>query len=207
MRRALRTFMPRPRSLDLVVPFIRRNQRLLGVVAFVGVLLAAIDVAGLREQFNLEFIRQVILEHRAGGLFLFILLFALGNLIHIPGVLFMVAAVLTLGQVWGGLVTYVAAVTSCALTYIVIRFLGGDALRLLENRLARRLLRELDARPVAAVALLRFFFQTLPALNYALALSGVRYRDYLLGTLVGLPIPLVVFCFFFDQVVKALHIL
>ena len=92
---------------------------------------------------------------------------------------------LTLGRVWGGVVTYIAAMTSCALTFVTIRALGGDALRLLENRLAVQLLRSLDAHPVASVALLRVLFQTMPALNYALAMSGLRFRPYLMGTLLG----------------------
>jgi uncharacterized membrane protein YdjX (TVP38/TMEM64 family) len=41
-------------------------------------------------------------------------------------------------------------------------------------------------------------FQTLPALNYALALSGVRFRTYAAGTLLGLPLPIMAYCLFFD---------
>ena len=107
---------------------------------------------------------------------LFVLLFSLGNLIQIPGWLFLAAAVLTLGRLWGGVVTYVAAVTSCALTFVTIRSIGGDALRSIDNRVAVRILRQLDAHPVRSVALLRVLFQTAPPLNYALALSGIRLR-------------------------------
>jgi uncharacterized membrane protein YdjX (TVP38/TMEM64 family) len=134
------------------------------------------EVSGVQDHFNLAFIRQLILQHRIGGLMLFVLLFSLGNLIQIPGWVFLAAAVLTLGRAWGGVVTYLAAVTSCAFTFVTIRALGGDALRLLKNRVAVRILRELDARPIASVALLRILFQTVPALNYALAMSGIRFR-------------------------------
>jgi uncharacterized membrane protein YdjX (TVP38/TMEM64 family) len=49
-------------------------------------------------------------------------------------------------------------------------------------------------------------FQTLPALNVALALSGVRLRTYLVGTLLGLPLPIALYCLFFDSLAKALHL-
>jgi uncharacterized membrane protein YdjX (TVP38/TMEM64 family) len=49
-------------------------------------------------------------------------------------------------------------------------------------------------------------FQTLPALNYALAMSGVRFRAYLLGTLLGLPLPIALYCLFFDALAQALHL-
>jgi uncharacterized membrane protein YdjX (TVP38/TMEM64 family) len=35
-------------------------------------------------------------------------------------------------------------------------------------------------------------------LNYALAMSGIRFRNYLIGTLVGLPLPIAAYCVFFD---------
>ncbi len=193
-------------TLDIVIPFVRRYKRLLGVGLFLGVLLTVFEVSGLRDHFNLAFIQQLILQHRIGGLMLFVLLFSLGNLIQIPGWVFLAAAVLTLGRVWGGAVTYVAAVTSCAFTFVTIRALGGNALRLLKNRAAVRILRELDAHPIASVALLRILFQTVPALNYALAMSGIKFRSYLIGTLVGLPVPIALYCIFFDILVTGLRV-
>ncbi len=55
-------------------------------------------------------------------------------------------------------------------------------------------------------SLLRVVFQTVPALNYTLALSGVRARDYLIGTSLGLPLPIALYCLFFDYLAKALKI-
>ena len=198
--------MRRTQALQIVIPVVWRYKRLLGVGLFLGILLTVFEFSGLRDHFNLAFIRQIILQHRIGGLMLFVLLFSLGNLIQIPGWVFLAAAVLTLGRWWGGAVTYVAAVTSCAFTFVTIRALGGNALRLLTNRVAVRLLRELDAHPIASVALLRLLFQTVPALNYALAMSGIRFRTYLIGTLAGLPIPIALYCIFFDILATGLHV-
>ena len=191
---------------DLVIALLLRYKRLLGVGLFLGVLLTVFQVSGLRDHFNLAFIRELILQHRVGGLILFVLLFSLGNLIQIPGWVFLAAAVITLGRVWGGAVTYVAAVTSCAFTFVTIRALGGDALRLFKNRIAVRILRQLDAHPIASIALLRVLFQTVPALNYALAMSGIKLRTYLIGTLIGLPLPIALYCIFFDVLASGLHI-
>ena len=35
-----------------------------------------------------------------------------------------------------------------------------------------------------------WFFQTVPALNYALALARLSFHHYILGTLFGLPLPI-----------------
>lgn len=198
--------MIRTSALEQPITFVLRYKRLLGVVFFLALLLVIFEVSGLREHFNLQFIRQLILQHRIEGLALFVLLFSLGNLVHVPGLVFLAAAVVALDRLWGGIVTYVAAVTSCALTFFIIRALGGDALRSLDNRVAVRILRELDARPVASVGLLRILFQTAPTLNYALAMTGIRFRNYLLGTLGGLPIPIAMYCIFFDFLATGLHV-
>ncbi len=59
--------------------------RLLAVALFLGILFATFELSGLRAHFNLQFLHERFLEHRLGGLLIFVLLFALGNLIQIPG--------------------------------------------------------------------------------------------------------------------------
>ena len=184
----------------------RSSLRLLLVILFLVGLYGLFEALGIRDQFSLQMLQELILMHQVTGLLLFILLFALGNLIHIPGWLFLAAAVLALGRVHGGLATYLAATFSCVLTFFIIRLLGGHALRKLDSPLARRLLAHLDRRPLASIVALRMLFQTVPALNYSLALSGVRFRHYLLGTLLGLPLPIALYCLFFDHLAMWLNI-
>ncbi|MFP5409666.1 MAG: TVP38/TMEM64 family protein [Gammaproteobacteria bacterium] len=181
-------------------------QRLFTVLLFLVALLAVFELSGLRSHFNLAYLHQILVDHPVTGLLTFILIFALGNLVQIPGWIFLAAAVLALGRTWGGVATYVAAIVSCTLTYFSLRLIGGDALRGLKGKLATRLLGQLDAHPVRNIALLRLLFQTAPPLNYALALSGVRFRDYLVGTLLGLPLPIAAYCVFFDYLAVRLHL-
>ncbi|TRZ56495.1 MAG: DedA family protein [Rhodocyclaceae bacterium] len=184
----------------------RRYQQLFTVVLFLVLLFFAFELSGLREHFSLDFLRHRIIEHQFSGLVVFVLLFCLGNLIQIPGWLFLAAAVLALGQFWGGVVTYIAASISCAFTFLTIRWIGGAALRKLNSRVVTGLLGKLDAQPVTSILFLRILFQTVPALNYTLAMSGVGFREYLIGTLLGLPLPIALYCLFFEYLAKALGI-
>ena len=156
---------------------INKYHRLIAVVAFLAILFLVFEVTGLRQHLSLNFLRAEIEHNLITGLLIFVLLFCLGNLIQIPGWIFLAAAVLTLGKLWGGIATYAAAVTSCMATYFIVGFIGGDALRQLDNKVAARIFRGLDSRPVTSVFLLRTIFQTVPVMNYALALSAIRFRD------------------------------
>ena len=172
--------------------------KLLVTICFLLALLAIFELSGLRQNLNLDYLKQSFENNLQWGGLIFISLFCLGNLIQIPGWIFLASAVITLGQFHGGLITYFAAVISCIVTYSLIGFLGQDALRDIQSPMAKRIFSKLDKYPVLSVFSLRTIFQTAPVLNYSLALSGVKFRNYLLGTILGLPIPIFVYCLFFD---------
>lgn len=184
---------------------LRRGLRMGLVLLFLLLVWLVFERSGLRAHISVAMLRQTFEQHWLLGLLSFTLLFALGNLIHIPGWVFLAAAVLALGRGWGGLATYIAACVSCLSTFVIVRLLGADALRALPGRAAVWLFERLDAYPVRSVLLLRLMFQTLPALNCALALSGLRLRDYMLGTALGLPLPILAMTVFIDALGHWLH--
>jgi len=163
-----------------------------------GLLAWLAQASGLRQQIGLQALREGFNQHLGWGVAVFTAMFVLANLLHVPGGFFLAAAVLALGPLRGALTTYVAASVACIVTFVVIRALGADALRELKGRLARRLFNRLDAQPLRSVLLLRLVFHSVPALNYTLALSGVRLRHYVLGTVLGLPLPIAASTLLFD---------
>ena len=176
--------------------------RLLAAVAFVVILAAAAHLSGLRQNLNVDYLRSVFLAHPVQGALVFIALFCVGNLAHIPGLLFLLTAVLALGKLNGGLLVYVAANVSCLVTFLVFRWIGGNALQELKSPLANKLLARLHLHPVRVVTVLRMLMQTLPSLNVALALTGLKLRHYVLGNALGLPVPIVLYCLFFDALAQ-----
>lgn len=134
------------------------------------------------------------------GVVLFLVVFCVGELIHIPGMAFVFVGVLSYGPLVGGVVSYLAALGSVSFSFAVVRGLGGKALDELKNAWVRRALAGIQRRPVLTVALLRSVLWLTPALNYALALSSLRFRDYLLGSAAGLALPFVVLVALFDRI-------
>jgi uncharacterized membrane protein YdjX (TVP38/TMEM64 family) len=63
----------------------------------------------------------------------------------------------------------------------------------------RRILAQLDDHPIRTVILLRLILSMSPQVNYALALSSVRPRDFFVGSAVGLFAPVFALAFLFDR--------
>jgi uncharacterized membrane protein YdjX (TVP38/TMEM64 family) len=179
-----------------------RYRRIFFVLMFLVALLCLVQWADLRQDFSLAFLRQVLSANRWTGLAAFVLLFSLGNLVQVPGWLFLASAVLVLGKLGGGLATYVAACISCAVTFLAVRWVGGDAVQRMNSPLASKWLAQLHLHPIRNVLLLRTVFQTLAALNYTLAMSGIGFKKYMTATLLGLPLPIATYCLFFDYIAK-----
>ena len=90
-----------------------RYRRLIMLVMIIALVLIAVEMTGLREQLSVSFLREQLEANPITGMVIFVLVFVVGNLIQLPGWIFLVAAILALGTIMGGMVTYLAAVTSC----------------------------------------------------------------------------------------------
>lgn len=161
-------------------------------------IIVAAQLLGIRDNFSISYIKQLFISNLIIGSLSFVLLFCVANIINIPGWIFLVAAILSLGKLYGGLLTYGAAVTSCMVSFLLVDYLGENALRDIKNKFMVKTLKKLDESPIVSVIILRLVFQTFPPLNYALALSGISTKRYFIGTILGLPIPILIYSLFFN---------
>lgn len=180
------------------------KKKLLSILAFFLLLYVMVALTGLRSHLSPDVIQSLFFAYPVWGLVLFCLAFSFGNLLYVPGWIFLVGAVFALGKEWGGIATLMAAMCSSTISFLLIRGAGGTALRSFNHRWADKIFAHLDERPILSVAFLRLLFQTLPALNYALALADIRFRDYLVGTALGLPLPIFLYCYFFELIFQHL---
>ncbi|MCB9752291.1 MAG: TVP38/TMEM64 family protein [Myxococcales bacterium] len=134
------------------------------------------------------------------GVIVFCLVYCVGVVAHVPGLVFVFAAVLAYGPVGGGTVSLLGGIPAVAITFLVVRAVGGTALAHVKNPYMRRVLSHLDERPIQSVFLLRLVFIMAPGVNYGLALSKVRFRDYVIGSALGLIIPIAVSSWIIDYI-------
>jgi uncharacterized membrane protein YdjX (TVP38/TMEM64 family) len=173
--------------------------RALIVVAVLGLIFVAALLSGVADDVDPERVRTAIVDAGPWGVALFVAMFVVGELIHIPGMVFVLAGVLTYGRSLGFFVALLGAVASVAFSFWLVRTFGGQALAQLRFKVLQRMLSKLDARPVRTVFVLRSIFWIAPALNYALAMSRVRFRDYLVGSALGLVLPILGVTLLFEQ--------
>ena len=135
---------------------------------------------------------------------IFIALFCIANLLYIPGWIIISAPILVLPTHIAYPLILLAAIVACCSSFFLISFFGKGLLNELKNKYANKALKQLEARPIRTIFILRMLMQTNPALNYTLSMSRVKFKDYFLGTVLGLPIPVALYCLFYDFIVDFL---
>jgi uncharacterized membrane protein YdjX (TVP38/TMEM64 family) len=162
-------------------------------LALLGAIVAALLIVRYTTSFGASLstarVRELVQQAGVAGVGIFLVAFAVGELLHVPGLVFVGAAVLAWGRAGGGAIAYLGALVSVSVSFAVVRGVGGQPLGELKQAWVKKVLAQLERRPIRTVALLRLVLWMAPAVNYALALSPVRYRDYAIGSAVGLAIP------------------
>lgn len=167
------------------------------VVVLVG-LFAIGRATGLASGLSAEQIRTTV--HGAGpwGYVAYTGAFVGGELLHVPGMIFVGAGVLAFGKVTGFIAAFVTSILSVCVSFVFVRAVGGRALESVQRPFVQRALAHLDAHPVRTVVVLRLALWLAPPVNYGLALSTIKFRDYLVGSALGLVVPVSLAVLLFD---------
>jgi uncharacterized membrane protein YdjX (TVP38/TMEM64 family)/rhodanese-related sulfurtransferase len=113
------------------------------------------------------------------------MLFALGTVAFVPGVVFSLAGGALFGPFWGSLWNLAGATLGATLAFLVARYTAGELVARKTGGLLKRLIDGVDAegwRFVAFVRLVPLFPFNLS--NYALGLTRIPLREYVIATLV-----------------------
>ena len=150
-----------------------------------GLLVVAIGVAFFyRDRLTGEALQAWLASMGPAAPGLFVVLYALGTVLFLPGSLLTLAGGALFGPLWGTLYNLAGATLGAALAFLIARHLASDWV---EARVGGRLARlkvgvEREGwRFVAFVRLVPLFPFNL--LNYALGLTRISFRDYLVASI------------------------
>ncbi len=169
----------------------RRIRLALLALVFVALYVVA-QVTGLRDAITQERLKTLVDGAGIFGVVLFVGAFSVGQLAQLPGIVFVLAARAAWGPVMGFAVAYVGALCAVSLSFCAVRAAMGRQEDETPRRPAwlERAIDKLATRPQLTVASLRALLALSPPLNVALAMTPLRPRDHLVGSAVGLLVPI-----------------
>lgn len=167
-------------------PTLSSRTRLIILLAFVAALYVLVKNSDLAALSDTQAIQEAVYNAGALGILLFFAVFSLGQLLHMPGLVFVAAASLVYGEVWGFMIAMAGACIAISSVFYIVRFIGGKPLAQPNHRWLKYLTSGLESRPFRTIVLVRLVFSTGPWLNYALAMSSVNYRCYISASFVGM---------------------
>ncbi len=163
--------------------------RLAALLVWVGLLFGYQWYAWRQDLSMLEAVRRLIdfMSSGLAGPLIYVVFYALRPLILFPASLLTLAAGFVFGPVLGLLFTVLGSNISASVAYLAGRYFGGslprsskrtsDALQGYAERLHRN--------SFESVLIMRLIFVPFDAVNYAAGLLHVRYRPFVLATILG----------------------
>ena len=180
----------------------RRTLSKLIVAAVVAAGLVTVYFSPLREYITRENIRTFV-EHLRGlwyGPIVFVLVFAIGCVFAVPASIFVLAAGLIWGWLFGTAYSILGAMLGAMASFFLGRFVGEGILQRF-GRLGRIVMKQVDHAGFFSLLVARQI-PGIPfaVLNYGAGAAGVRFRDFFFSTLVGITPSLFVFTYSADAV-------
>ncbi|MDH3202243.1 MAG: VTT domain-containing protein [Myxococcales bacterium] len=170
----------------------RTLARLTLLALFLGSVYAIGLATGFNEEVTVEGIRASMRAAGIGGFFVFAGMFAVGQLLYIPGFVFVAVAGLAYGPLWGAVASVIAATISVGISFIIVRTIGGQPLKEIKTPFFKKWLDRLEEQPLRSMIVIRLFLWAIPPVNYTLAMSGVTFRDYMIAAMIGMTPPFIV---------------
>ena len=142
--------------------------------------------SGILEQASPQGVRDLVAQWGMLGVSVYLAAFVIGQLVFVPGMVFVVAASLAFGELNGFLLSMLGSLLSVSLSFFMARLMGGKPLAAPQAVWLKRLMGQLETYPVGSMATMRLLVGTAPWLNYVLGMSSVSYRHYLLASVIGI---------------------
>jgi uncharacterized membrane protein YdjX (TVP38/TMEM64 family) len=166
------------------------------LVAFILVAIYVIRFTQVREFFTQEALSQFLKEAGFGAPLIFMLVYAAGICLFVPGALLTALGAAIFGAYWGFLYVWIGAMAGAGAAFWIGRTLGREfAASLIGDRL-RKYDDAIERNGFATVLYLRLVYFPFTAMNFGMGLTKVRFRDYFFGTGLGIIVGTFIFTFF-----------
>ncbi len=126
----------------------------------------------------------------------FMLIYALGVCLFVPGTVLGAMGAVFFGTWWGFLYVWVGAMTGACAAFFIGRYLGREFTASLIGEKLKRYDDAIERNGFATVLYLRLVYFPFTPMNFGMGLTKVRFKDYFLGTGLGIFVGTFIFIFF-----------
>ena len=132
--------------------------------------------------------------------------FVVAGLLILPVTAVTIVTALIFGPVLALFYAIVGAALSAAVTYLMGRMLGRNTIQRMAGSRINRLSRQLGERGIIAIIVVRIVpVAPFTIVNMVAGASHIRFRDYLLGTVLGMAPGTIAIVLFIDRIVAAMR--
>ena len=127
---------------------------------------------------------------------LFMLIYAVGVCLFLPGTLLTGLGAAIFGAYWGFLYVWIGAMLGASAAFFIGRTLGREFAASLVGDKLKKYDDAIEKNGFATVLYLRLVYFPFTPMNFGMGLTKVRFKDYFLGTGLGIMVGTFIFTFF-----------
>jgi len=178
----------------------RRTRAKLKAVCLVVFIIAAVYVMRFTPARELVTLARMESILQAAGLWaplLFMLLYAVGVCLFVPGTVLGALGAIFFGAYWGFVYVWFGAMVGSSTAFFIGRYLGREFAASLIGDKLRKYDDAIERNGFATVLYLRLVYFPFTPLNFGMGLTRVRFWDYFFGTGLGILAGTFILLFFF----------
>ncbi|RJR46471.1 MAG: TVP38/TMEM64 family protein [Deltaproteobacteria bacterium] len=170
------------------------------LILFVAAAVVTVRTPAVKEALTAEKLGAMLAAAGAWAPVAFIVFYAVGVCLFIPGTLLTALGAAIFGAYWGFVYVWVAAMLGAAGAFLIGRYLGREFAAALIGERLKKYDDAIERNGFATVLYLRLVYFPFTPMNFGMGLTKVRFKDYLWGTGLGILAGTFIFTFFVGTV-------
>ena len=168
----------------------------LGLVAFIVVAIYIIRFTSIKSYLAPEALGRFLEMAGPWAPVLYIVIYAVGVCLFIPGTLLTGLGAAIFGAYWGFVYVWIGAMIGASAAFLVGRTLGREFAAFLTGDRLKKFDNAIERNGFATVLYLRLVYFPFTLMNFGMGLTKVHFRDYFFGTGLGIIVGTFIFTFF-----------
>jgi uncharacterized membrane protein YdjX (TVP38/TMEM64 family) len=170
------------------------------LVVFIAAAICVVRFTPVRDYLTVESLGRFLDSAGIWAPLVFVFVYAAGVCLFVPGSILTGIGAVIFGAYWGFVYVWIGAMIGAAAAFSIGRTLGRDFAASLVGDKLRKYDDAIERNGFATVLYLRLIYFPFTPLNFGMGLTKVLFRDYILGTGLGILVGTFIFTFFIGTV-------